>query len=256
MPVRTANAVWSGTIARGSGTMALGSGAYEGPYSVGSRFQEDPGTNPEELIAAAHAGCFSMALSGILSRAGTPAQAVMAPDAGLVTDSAFGEARPVSRVDDLLRQGLGAVSGLPVLTGYIGRDAEGHLTTLGRNGSDLTAALVARALGCEDRAVPMMADALGTACLARAEMPVDLVFVDPPYTMMQDEASRRRVLAQIERCAPIMSGGFVVLRSPVGPDRADLAVPGFVGPEQHQYRPDMFVLLYQPEQAEADDEPA
>jgi osmotically inducible protein OsmC len=50
--------------------MKMASGAYEGKYSFGSRFEEDPGTNPEELIAAAHAGCFSMALSGSLGRAG------------------------------------------------------------------------------------------------------------------------------------------------------------------------------------------
>ena len=56
--------------------MALGSGAYEGPFSVGSRFQQDPGTNPEELIGAAHAGCFSMALSGILTRAGSPPEKI------------------------------------------------------------------------------------------------------------------------------------------------------------------------------------
>jgi osmotically inducible protein OsmC len=52
--------------------MKVGSGAYQGSYSVGSRFQEAPGSNPEELIAAAHAGCFSMALSAGLSRAGFP----------------------------------------------------------------------------------------------------------------------------------------------------------------------------------------
>ena len=70
MPVRKANAVWNGSLKEGNGTMKMSSGAYEGPYSFGSRFLEDPGTNPEELIAAAHAGCFSMALSGGLGRAG------------------------------------------------------------------------------------------------------------------------------------------------------------------------------------------
>jgi osmotically inducible protein OsmC len=70
MPIRTAKAVWEGDIAKGKGTMALGSGAYEGKYSVGSRFESEPGTNPEELIGAAHAGCFSMALSAVLTRAG------------------------------------------------------------------------------------------------------------------------------------------------------------------------------------------
>src|SRR5689334_23526315 len=70
MPVRKANAVWEGTIKEGQGRVALGSGAFEGRYSFGSRFEEAAGTNPEELIGAAHAGCFSMALSGGLGRGG------------------------------------------------------------------------------------------------------------------------------------------------------------------------------------------
>ncbi|MGB5294687.1 MAG: OsmC family peroxiredoxin, partial [Thermoanaerobaculia bacterium] len=70
MPVRKASAVWNGTLKEGNGTMKMQSGAYEGKYSFGSRFEENPGTNPEELIAAAHAGCFSMALSGGLTKAG------------------------------------------------------------------------------------------------------------------------------------------------------------------------------------------
>jgi osmotically inducible protein OsmC len=70
MPKRKANAEWQGGLKGGQGKMALGSGAYEGKYSFGSRFEEDPGTNPEELIAAAHAGCFSMALSAGLEKAG------------------------------------------------------------------------------------------------------------------------------------------------------------------------------------------
>jgi lipoyl-dependent peroxiredoxin len=70
MAVRTANAQWDGGLQSGQGTMRLGGGAYEGPYSFQSRFEEGPGTNPEELIAAAHAGCFSMALSGELGKAG------------------------------------------------------------------------------------------------------------------------------------------------------------------------------------------
>jgi lipoyl-dependent peroxiredoxin len=75
MPVRKANAVWNGGVVDGNGRVALGSGAYEGPYSFTSRFQEGTGTNPEELIGAAHAGCFSMALSGALGRAGfTPTE--------------------------------------------------------------------------------------------------------------------------------------------------------------------------------------
>ena len=70
MPVRKADARWEGTLQQGSGQMRLGGGAYEGPYSFVSRFEEGEGTNPEELIAAAHAGCFSMALSGALGRGG------------------------------------------------------------------------------------------------------------------------------------------------------------------------------------------
>jgi osmotically inducible protein OsmC len=70
MPVRKANAVWEGDLKGGQGKVSLGSGAYEGPYSFGSRFEEAKGTNPEELIGAAHAGCFSMALTAGLGRAG------------------------------------------------------------------------------------------------------------------------------------------------------------------------------------------
>lgn len=72
MLIRSAKAVWEGSIGKGQGKMLLASGAYKGPFSVGSRFEEEPGTNPEELIAAAHAGCFSMALSSGLTKAGTP----------------------------------------------------------------------------------------------------------------------------------------------------------------------------------------
>lgn len=70
MPVRSSSAVWNGNLLQGSGTMKLGSGAYEGKYSFPSRFESGQGTNPEELIAAAHAGCYSMALSATLGKAG------------------------------------------------------------------------------------------------------------------------------------------------------------------------------------------
>jgi lipoyl-dependent peroxiredoxin len=70
MPARQASAVWEGNLKDGKGTMKLGSGAYEGAYSFASRFESGKGTNPEELMAAAHAGCFSMALSAALSKAG------------------------------------------------------------------------------------------------------------------------------------------------------------------------------------------
>jgi len=76
MPTRTANARWNGSLQEGDGTMRMASGAYEGPYSFQSRFEEGEGTNPEELIAAAHAGCFSMALSGELGRQGHEVESV------------------------------------------------------------------------------------------------------------------------------------------------------------------------------------
>ena len=70
MATRQANAEWKGSLKEGAGEMALGSGSYKGPYSFVSRFENGSGTNPEELIGAAHAGCFSMALAAALGRAG------------------------------------------------------------------------------------------------------------------------------------------------------------------------------------------
>jgi osmotically inducible protein OsmC len=70
MVVRTSAAEWHGRVQDGRGCVSLGSGAFEGPYSFGSRFEEEPGTNPEELLGAAHASCFSMALSLLLTEAG------------------------------------------------------------------------------------------------------------------------------------------------------------------------------------------
>jgi lipoyl-dependent peroxiredoxin len=76
MATRTGSAVWDGTLKQGKGTMKLGSGAFEGPYSFSSRFEEGKGTNPEELIGAAEAGCYSMALSANLEKAGHPAKRI------------------------------------------------------------------------------------------------------------------------------------------------------------------------------------
>ncbi|MDG4774228.1 MULTISPECIES: OsmC family protein [Micromonosporaceae] len=70
MPIRTASARWQGNLTEGSGTIRTGKGGYEGNYSFRSRFEEGEGTNPEELIGAAHAGCFSMAFSKGLADAG------------------------------------------------------------------------------------------------------------------------------------------------------------------------------------------
>ena len=77
MPTRTSSARWQGDLKGGSGSLALGSGAFEGQYSFTSRFEEGTGTNPEELIAAAHAACYSMALSNMLATAGFPPEAVV-----------------------------------------------------------------------------------------------------------------------------------------------------------------------------------
>jgi lipoyl-dependent peroxiredoxin len=70
MPVRKSEATWRGTLKEGEGTMRLASGRYEGPYTFSSRFEEAAGTNPEELIGAAHAGCFSMFLAALLTEKG------------------------------------------------------------------------------------------------------------------------------------------------------------------------------------------
>ena len=74
MPERTATAKWEGGLKGGTGTMRMA--AWEGPYSFTSRFEEGEGTNPEELIAAAHAGCFSMAFSAQLGAAGLTAERI------------------------------------------------------------------------------------------------------------------------------------------------------------------------------------
>jgi osmotically inducible protein OsmC len=70
MTARNGTAEWRGDVESGSGTVTVGNGVFEGPYSFASRFGEGDGTNPEQLIAAAHAACFTMALSNLLSTEG------------------------------------------------------------------------------------------------------------------------------------------------------------------------------------------
>src|SRR4030042_2845998 len=72
MPVRNAFAEWNGTLKEGSGIMKLGSVAFEAAYSFATRFEEQPGTNPEEFVGAAISGCFSMYLAAQLTNAGYP----------------------------------------------------------------------------------------------------------------------------------------------------------------------------------------
>lgn len=76
MPTREGSAHWQGTLRDGLGTVRSGSGALDADLSFGSRFEEAAGTNPEELIGAAHAGCFSMALAKLLAEAGHPADTI------------------------------------------------------------------------------------------------------------------------------------------------------------------------------------
>jgi osmotically inducible protein OsmC len=70
MAVRESSAEWKGTLKGGAGTMKVGAGFYEGPYTYASRFESGPGTNPEELVGAALAGCYSMFLAALLTDAG------------------------------------------------------------------------------------------------------------------------------------------------------------------------------------------
>jgi osmotically inducible protein OsmC len=101
MPKRTAQARWEGGVPAGSGTMKLGSGAFEGAYSFSSRFEDGTGTNPEELIGAAHAGCFSMALSLALTQEGTPPDSIQTDaTVHLLKD---GEGFSIKRIDLVTR---------------------------------------------------------------------------------------------------------------------------------------------------------
>jgi lipoyl-dependent peroxiredoxin len=76
MTARTAGAVWHGDVLSGSGTITVGPGVFEGPYSAASRFRDEPRTNPEQLIAAGLAGCYTMTLSSVLGLAGHAAKSL------------------------------------------------------------------------------------------------------------------------------------------------------------------------------------
>ncbi|PWG62786.1 OsmC family protein [Spiribacter halobius] len=125
MAVRKSNAEWQGDLKSGSGRMRLGSGAYEGAFSFRSRFEEGDGSNPEELIAAAHAGCFSMALSNMLAEAGHAPESVRTEAHVHLEMGADGPSIPrielvtVARVPglseaDFLRHAEAAKAGCPV----------------------------------------------------------------------------------------------------------------------------------------------
>jgi osmotically inducible protein OsmC len=125
MPTRKASAEWRGGLKEGQGTLKLGSGAYEGPYSFRSRFQEGTGTNPEELIGAAHAACYAMALSAGLEKAGHPADRVSVTsriefdtggDAPTIRSSTLEVEAEVPGIDEkgFLEQAEAAKKGCPV----------------------------------------------------------------------------------------------------------------------------------------------
>ena len=116
---RSASAVWNGTLKTGTGSLTAPGGAFKStPYSFNARFADGPGTNPEELIAAAHAGCFAMALSGVLGEAGFTADRLDAtaevslenvPPAGwTVTTSHLTLTAKIPGIDDAKFQELAA----------------------------------------------------------------------------------------------------------------------------------------------------
>ncbi|SMO47848.1 OsmC family protein [Fodinibius sediminis] len=123
MPTKHAKAQWNGDLKNGSGTMELGSGFFEGDYTFASRFEDGTGTNPEELIGAAHAGCFSMALSNELAEAGYDPKSVKTK-AEVTLDGSKGEITSIKLItkadvpdidkDVFLEIAEGAKEGCPV----------------------------------------------------------------------------------------------------------------------------------------------
>ena len=109
MRPRSAQAEWKGNLHQGEGTMSVASGAFETGYSFKTRFEDEPGSNPEELIAAAHAGCFSMFLANMLSEAGHEPRSVrttakvrleIGDDGPAITSSDLEAEVSVDRIDE------------------------------------------------------------------------------------------------------------------------------------------------------------
>ena len=102
-------------------------------------------------------------------------------------------------------------------------------------------------LDCRDRATVVRADALGPAALAQAPRDCDLVFLDPPYALWEEEPSRERILDLAARCrANMKDASFLILRTPTDFPADFPGIPGFDGPETHPYAEDMFVHLFAP----------
>ena len=121
MPTRIANAHWEGDFKRGGGTVALSSGAFEGPYNFSGRFEDGPGTNPEELVGAAHAACFAMALSVGLTQAGNPPEALDVE--AKVTISQVDDGFAITRIDLDLRGKVPGIDEAAVLEAANGAKA-------------------------------------------------------------------------------------------------------------------------------------
>lgn len=103
-------------------------------------------------------------------------------------------------------------------------------------------------LGCNDRAMAVQADALSPVALASAPAPVDVIFVDPPYRLMQSQEDRERVFEQLTAARGILAErSIVVLRAPLPEKAIALEIEGFEGPESHTYGKEMQVHLYMPQ---------
>jgi 16S rRNA (guanine966-N2)-methyltransferase len=102
-----------------------------------------------------------------------------------------------------------------------------------------------KTLDCADHVCAVSADALGTVPLLRAPKPIDVAFIDPPYTMMSDESLFKRILQQVEQVGLLLADdGLIVLRSPINPKRTDHTIESLVGPEIHKFGASMWILFY------------
>ena len=131
MPTRKSSAVWEGGLKDGKGTYNVGSGSVGGAYNFGSRFEEEAGSNPEELLAAAEAACYSMALSGGLEKNGTPPRKISTNaectvekvDVGFqITTMKLDVTASVPNIDDAKFQEIAkaTLTGCPVSKAFIG----------------------------------------------------------------------------------------------------------------------------------------
>jgi osmotically inducible protein OsmC len=139
MPIRKSSAVWEGGLKDGKGNYKVGSGAVGGAYNFGSRFEEEPGSNPEELLAAAEAACYSMALSGGLDKNGTPPKKITTNaectvekvDAGFqITTMKLDVTASVPNIDDAKFQEIAkaTLTGCPVSKAFGGGTIDLQLT--------------------------------------------------------------------------------------------------------------------------------